>query len=267
METDDTGQGNTPQGVGTGNPAWNNLLSLVPEDQHSQAQEILSEWDKGVQEQFTSRAKQVEPYKQFIENKANPQELAAGMQLLDAIRTQPQEVFKALAEQVGPAEAQKILGMTPAPETDDIPDELKELEKHPLFQEMKSRLDSVDNRVNESQQQALVDQEMEAIATEIATTSAERFDRDLKPFEEQHVILAMLQGATAEQAFDSLVDYHKELGIESPTREKPPAPTVLGGQGRVPQGSVDPAKMSDSQRKHSAVDLLKRVNAANQDKG
>jgi hypothetical protein len=266
MTEENIGQGD-PQGEGTGNGNWQPFLDLVPTDKHSQAQEILANWDKGVQERFTSRAREVEPYKPFIDNKIDPRLIDSGVQLMEAIRTQPQEVFKALAEQLGTEEASKILGITPATtEQPEIPEELKGLENHPKFQELQQMLEQQNQQLTAAQQQAQIDQELENIANEIVTATRAKFgDHELTDFEEQHITFAMLNGMTAEQAVDSLIEYRQQVNPE--LKQKPPAPNVLSGQGRTPNASIDPAKMTDSQRKHTAADFLRQMNAANQDKG
>jgi len=263
VEPEDTGQGNS-QGESTGgNPAWQEFLAFVPEDQHSQAQEVLSKWDQGVQQRFQARAEELEPFKPFIEQKVDPQTLQAGLQLYEALNTRPQDLFKSMADTFGLETAQQILGITPqatepAGSKEDEDDPFKGIDEHPVIKELRENFNNLATVLVGERERSEIQAQEDLIADEIAGVS-EKLGRELKPFEEEHLILSMLNGANIDQAFNNLQGYLKEIGV---VQDAPPAPTVLGSNGGVPSAPVDPRKMTDSQRQHSAIDLLKNLNAA-----
>src|SRR5215510_10893077 len=96
----DSGTGYTPQGPeATGiNPAWNELLSQIPEDKYSEVTPILDKWDKGVQQRFKSVHDQYAPYKPFMDSGIGTEDINFALGLLNAVQTEPDKVMKALQE-------------------------------------------------------------------------------------------------------------------------------------------------------------------------
>lgn len=77
----------------SGNPAWNEILDILPPEFKSQVTPHLQKWDQGVQARFASiRQEAVTPYvpfKQFVDNGVSPEELISAKNLFDQINADP----------------------------------------------------------------------------------------------------------------------------------------------------------------------------------
>lgn len=272
MDTE-TDQGN-PQGDSTGNnPAWQEFMALVPEDQHSQAQEVLKKWDTGVNERFTARAKEVEPYKPFLDKKVPAQTIEQGLQLIEALQNRPDEYFKSLAQALGEDTVQQLLGLE-APSTgtgtETDPEEerlLALIDKHPAFKQLKEQLESMATVVVGDREAQQIAAQQEAVANEIGDAEEayeKQYGRKFDDMEAEYVIMYLMnnENATVGEAVNKMIEYQKRMGV---IQSKPPAPNVLGGQGGNPNTPFDPSKLTDDQRPQAAVDLLRRLNAANKE--
>jgi len=72
------------------NPAWNDVLSVLPEQFHSVVTPHFQSWDQAAQtrvEQANARVKEFEPYNAFIEHGIEPGELENGLRLMYEINT------------------------------------------------------------------------------------------------------------------------------------------------------------------------------------
>src|SRR6266496_4647872 len=83
------------------NPAWNDLLEVVPSQLHSLVTPYLQKWDKNYQEGINKVHSQYEPYKSYIDNEIQPGQIDYALQLMQAIESRPAEVIKALQEWSG----------------------------------------------------------------------------------------------------------------------------------------------------------------------
>ncbi len=73
-------------------PAHEKLLSELPEAWHQKVLPHLQEFDRNVQKQFEEYA----PYKEFIESGVSPDIIRGGLNLAQAIETQPLDVYESL---------------------------------------------------------------------------------------------------------------------------------------------------------------------------
>lgn len=258
------------QGENTGdNPAWAEFLALVPEDQHSQAREELKKWDQGVNERFTARAKEIEPYKPFLDKKVPPQTIEQGLTLIEALQTRPDEYFKSLAQSLGIDTVRQLLeldtpGETPPGEEDPDAQKLMEMiDKHPAFKQIKEQLESLATVVVGDRESQQISQQQDQLASDISNAEdkfEKQYGRKFDEFETEHIIQHLLynENATVDDAVNNMIEYQQRMGL---IQTRPPAPNVLGGQGGNPTTPFDPRKLTDDQRQEAAVDMLKRLNA------
>lgn len=80
------------------NPAWNELLEVIPSSLHPLMTPHLQKWDKGVQDRFQQVQSQYAPYKSFIDDKADPQELEAARQIFRALNSNPREFYDRMTQ-------------------------------------------------------------------------------------------------------------------------------------------------------------------------
>lgn len=261
------------QGDSTGeNPAWAEFMALVPEDKAQSAQEVLKKWDSGVNERFTARAKEIEPYKPILDKKVPPQTIEQGLQLVEALQSRPDEYFKSLAQALGDDTVRQLLGLETPTDTGTEKDPEEEklralIDTHPALKQLKEQLDSVATVVVGDREKSDIAAQQEALANEIGNAEdayEKQYGRKFDDVETEYVIMYLLnnENAKVSDAVNNMVEYQKRMGV---IQSKPPAPTVLGGQGGNPNAPFDPSKLTDDQRPQAAVDLLRQLNAANKE--
>src|SRR5687768_4365671 len=81
------------------NPAWNDVLSVLPEQFHQVVTPHFQKWDQEAQsriESINSQLKQFENYKPFAEHGITSDEIEQGLRLMYEINNNPQNVYNAL---------------------------------------------------------------------------------------------------------------------------------------------------------------------------
>lgn len=238
---DDNGQDNSG-----GNPAWNDVLSIIPEDLHSQVTPHFQQWDQGVQQRFQQVHSQYDQYKDFVDNEVNPEHLRMGLGLLQAIEQNPRDVYEALAQQFN-------LGQQEQGEAGkDVPEGYENLPP-----EVIDRIRQLESGYETVAQQMMNQRQQEAERSE--DVILERTMADLKNrygnFDEQYVLAHMLNGTKPDEAvaaYQSLV----EQVIAENNRPKPPR--ILGSGSLVPgEQRVDVTKMNPGQTRDLVTEMLK----------
>jgi hypothetical protein len=230
------------------NPAWNDLLSKIPEDMHGDVTPILQDWDKGVQDRFQKVHSEYEPYKLFKENNVGQEDIQTALGVLRAIQEDPETVYKSLAESYGfggdsakpeqgdPGTDANVNGLPP-----EVMAKMSELEKgYNLMAEM---LLSQKQKEDEAAQD-------ESLKTEIAALKAKHGN-----FDEDYVLSHMLQGASPEDAVKNYNQMVERIMVE---RNRPEPPKLLGtSSGSFPgEGKIDVTKLNPAQTKNLVADWL-----------
>lgn len=235
------------------NPAWNDVLGVLPEQFHETVTPHFQKWDQAAQqriEQANSQVKQFEPYKPFVENGISPEDLEQGMQLMYQLNTNPQAVYNALAEAYGynsPEASQEEEG-----EEDDAQNF-----QDPRFDDLQQGLDLVAQTILQQQQQKL-EQEAEA-----------QIDAELNSLKEKH------PGISEEFALSLMVNGFDSDAVGErwnamtqnilQTNPRPFAPNVMGsssGGAGLPSQAIDPTKLGGKETRNLVVQML---NAANRE--
>src|SRR5690349_3087406 len=91
--------GSQQQGESTGfNPAWNPLLSKIPQGLHKLIEPDLRAWD----DNFTKKTQEVqsryEPYNFLVENEVDPAQVEAALQIMSLIETDPRAFHTQMGE-------------------------------------------------------------------------------------------------------------------------------------------------------------------------
>lgn len=246
-------QGGNPDGGGASgpNPAWNDVLGVIPKEYHDAVTPHFQKWDQSAQqriEQANSQVQAFEAYQPFLEHGIDPQELENGLRLMYEINNNPKSVWDALG---------KAYSLT---ETGEEPGEGEGAEgnfQDPRFDQLQQGIELVSKIVLEDQQSkasAKADAELEA---ELGALRQKYGDFD------EGYVLAMMQnempGDAAVQAFQS---FRNSLLQNNP---RPFAPNVMGnsagGMG-YPSQQVDPTKLSGKDTRNMVVEMLRA--AANQ---
>jgi hypothetical protein len=242
----DPSQGNSDSG---NNPAWNDVLSVIPQELHSQVTPHFSNWDKGVQEKINQVHQQYNPYKPFVESQISPDDLRMGYGLLQAINTKPLDVIRAMKESFG----LDLTELLDVPNNEPDPNETQYAQLPPEIQQQLAAL----QRQSELQGQILLKQREEALAAE----QSQILDKELAEarqkygdFDEEIVLTLMLNGYTTDQAVQR---YNQHVGAIKAASNRPQPPQLLGSGSAIPDQAVDPRKLNPRQTKDLVAEMLR----------
>lgn len=237
------------------NPAWNDVLSVIPEDLHSQVTPYFQQWDQSAQqrvEQANSKIKDFEAYSPFVEHGIAPDELERGLQLMYQINTNPQEVWQALGEayNLTPKQAQQAVenGDIEIPGANATPD--VDLSNHPAYQQLQQGLELVSQIVLNDQQAKQAAVEDAALEKEMVALKSKHGE-----FDEDYVLSQMDRGKTGDEA---IAAYQALIGRVG-GNPAPFAPNILGATGGAgsgyPSRAIDPTKLTPN----ATRDLVKQM--------
>jgi len=253
------GDGNAPGP----NPAWNDVLSQVPEQYHSAMTQEFQKWDSAAQQKIEAANQQVkafEPYKAFLDNQIPADEMENGLRLMYELNTNPQQVYDALGQAYGltPQQVQQVAqqqGMVPDPNSQQQ-GQGQQSNSQPQQQYQDPRFDKLQQGIELVSQIVLSDQQQKQQAQEDA-----RLSQELKSLETQHgnfderFVLAMMQngmnGADAVKAFQSMRTEILQNGNSF-------APDIIGsssGGTGYPSQQIDPTKLTGT----ATRDLVKQI--------
>lgn len=241
------------------NPAWNDVLSVIPEQFHSQVTPHFQQWDQSAQSQIekaNSRVKEFEPYSQFAEHGIDPSELEQGLRLMYEINQNPKAVYDALAEayNLTPGQIQEAIEGD-----DDEEDDSSQNFQDPRVDQLQQGIDLIGNIVLQEQQAkitAQADAELDAELTQLR--------KDFGDFDEQYVLAQMANGRTGKQAVEAFQSLTQTILQSNP---RPFAPRVMGnsaGGSGLPSQAIDPTKLSGKDTRALVAQMLAQAAQQNQ---
>jgi len=241
----DSGQGDYTGGQGEGqqgiNPAWNDLLGVVPQELHSQVTPHLQNWDRNVQQRFEKVQSEYEPWKPVIGSGFNPEDAQFALNLLNALQSNPRDVYDRLGEYYKFNNPDGLQGQGQGePPTEDNP----------------YAKDIAELRQQNQQLAELMYQQRQA---EMAQQADSQLDAELSAlkqkygdYNEKFVVAQMMAGTSAEEAVQQYFAWR-----DQELQRNIPKPLILGAGGSVPNGGIDPRKLDDKGTKSLIVDMLK----------
>lgn len=241
------------------NPAWNDVLSILPEQFHSVVTPKFQEWDNAAQsriEALNSTVKEFEAYKPFVEHGISPDELEQGVRLMYEIQNNPQGVYEALAnaynfnqQAANPAAAESNNAEEENAENPLAlpPEVMEKLNQHDGLLQAVSQIVLNDAQAKQAAQADI------ALEKELETTAKEL---NLEAYDEDYVLTKMLNGMSAKDAFASYQSLMQRL------TPQPFAPSVLGSNGGgtgLPSNAIDPTKLSGSETRNLVAQMLEKA--------
>ncbi len=245
---DDSVQGNVPdQDNSPGpNPAWNDVLSILPEQFHSVVTPHFQKWDQSAQsriEAANNSLREFESYKPFVEHGITNDEIEQGLRLMYEINNNPQNVYNALAN---------AYNFNQTPEVSEEDDDTPEGYEDPRYSELQQGLELVSKIVLNDAQAKQAAQDDYELDQELNKLKEEHGDYD------ERYVLAMMQngmsGAEAVEAFKQLQS--------SFNQSRPFAPTLLGnsaGGAGLPSNAIDPTKLSGKETRNLVTQMLEQA--------
>lgn len=225
----------------SGNPAWSEILSAVPEDYHQALTPVLQNWDKGVNEKFSKIHEEYAPFKGV-----DAEQFEFAMGLADRVENDPLEIYNALHSYLSEQGLLESLGQEDDGDTadDSNPYDAKISQLEQGFQTMAEAY--------------LYQEQMKAEAEEDAALEAELDEMRDKygDFDEDYVLSKMVNGMDTEDAVRAYVEFVDKLA----TGSQRPAPRIVSSAGNFPgQGTVDPKKLNADQRQDFIADYLRAL--------
>lgn len=251
----DGGQGsNSDGGI---NPAWNDVLGIIPSELHSQVTPHLRNWDQNFQNKVQTVQSEFEPFKEFKEAGISPDQIRMGMGLMQALEQNPKQVYDLLAQQFNFGSDNSGQGGSDAPVEDpyeNLPDAVKE--KLQNFEAVQKQLDTLTQWA--VSQQTMTAEQQEDAALENLMTGLKQKHGD---FDEHYVLSKMQAGQDPE---DAIKDYNSFVERITTEAQRPRAPKILGSGSIVPgEQALDPKKMDPKQTKDLVVQYLMNSAAQN----
>ena len=236
------------QGESTGgNPAWQDILNVLPDSLHSTVRPALEKWDQGVQQRFQTVHSQYEPFKPFLESGIDPQNINYALAILDKIENDPRSIYDALAEHNGWAEQQG----QPESEIDSNEYDPENIPDDPRLLRAEQLAEAVAEYTMQQHQEQLAAQEDAALDAHISDLKAQHEIAEDDQVADRFVLGLMLAGASAEDAFNEYVNMQSTVATRP--RANDSAPTVLGNSGGVPSTAIPRDQIRDPKARRALV--------------
>lgn len=246
------------QGLDAGHPAWQEILSVLPDELHPLITPKLEEWDRGVQQKLQDSSK-FEAYKPLVEHNVPLESIQQALWLAQQFEENPEEVVQKAIDAFN-LERFK----TPANSAEDDDDEdyeydeddpLAGLENHPAYAELKKKYDEV---------QGFLDQQRQTKEEEEASTELEQYLEEMHKehgdFNDLFVTALLANGVQAEEAiqmYQSTIKTEAEKLAEAlGQRPNTQPPVVMGGAGTAGSGVPEQPISFGSMRKGDVKDLV-----------
>lgn len=229
---------------GGSNPAWADIESQVDPFTFSKLQPVLLKMDQAAQQRITQSNKQLEPYKQFIDNGVLPEQLQGAMSLAQQLNDNPVEVYQRLGaflEENGRMPTAQEQANTD-PVTGEIPNEEDD---DPRFQKLEALQQQAD-QMQEYLAQQQYQQELHAATVELdnevstlKSAHAELTEDDVKEIIRQTAFVAQQNSngkiPSLEETYTSWFTGFRNRILSTP-RPGDSAPRLLPTNGGLPSG-------------------------------
>jgi hypothetical protein len=244
---------------GNGHPAWQEILSEIPEEYHHFVKPKLQAWDQGVQQKIQEVHDQYKDYADFkglVDNNIDPDYVEQAIALADQLQANPKKVMEQVnqAWNLGFVESSSVQPDTSAGEsTDDDPfdgeDDGMDITKHPKFSEIESKLNELQTQYEAKQtaeQEEADAQAFEQYLNELETSVTEKN----LPFDRTFVTALIAQGLDGQDAVKQFHTIIASAGVQLPDgtegdQQQPESdsgddpPVVMGGDGTTGSGLPD----------------------------
>lgn len=268
----DNGGSATQQQPTGENPAWAELLGVLPTSLHQTVKPYLEKWETGVNNRFATVQSQYEPYKGFLGT--DPEQINASLQLAQMIASDPRAFYDRMTEHYG-AEWGLDTGQGQGADNADeySLDGIEEdnpyanLEGNPLIKQLQDQQNTIASflasQVEQEQQakeQQAVAEASKSIETELAAIASNNGMESL-PKEAERMILEIAMARNA----DSLEGIAAEVMpmFKAAQTQQSTAPRIISPGGGVPSANIDTAKMNSNETKSLVASILASRNSGN----
>ena len=234
---------------GGDNPAWSELLGVLPTQLHGVVKPHLQKWDQNYQRDVQQVHSQYQPWQQFADQGIEPDDVTQAMQILQTMNENPQAVYEALAEHLGISEQGGA--------ESEGEEYGAEEEEDPRYAELRQGYENLAQIVvgqHEEKQAAQEDKQLDDYLNQLTQTLGE--------YDERYVLALMDTGMSGE---DAVREFQNLISEKAGAVNRPPAPTVMSPGGSPPSQAINPAELDDKGRRSLVAQMLQTV--AQQNKG
>ena len=247
QEIEDTSVAEGSEGGSGINPAWNEMLEVLPSSLHSLVTPHLQKWDQNYQSGIQKVHSQYEAYKEYLDNQIAPDQINYGLNLMRAIEERPGEVMAALQQAMGIQDPPKV--EEPNPDEQGQFDANTDFLNHPKLQNMEQMVNTIAQilvQQGQSQQEAAED---EALSNELDQMHEKHGD-----FDEEWVLTKML--ANPNIPIEKHVEAYKQFVTGIIQQQRQPGPKVMGAGGGAPNNQIVPGQLDDKGRRSLVAQML-----------
>lgn len=258
--TDASAETNQESGQPNVNPAWNELLSAVPQEFHQHLLGGLDKWDRGVQNRFQKVQQEYAPlkaYEEFAKLNVAPDVINEAMQFQHALRTDPQAVYNWMQEQY------KFGQQTSQGQEDNSENEFELSEtdaffNDPRYKEVQAKADFAEQAIKQFNQQAVTNKVNAQIETE--TKSVQEKFPGLNIADVATYALGMSKN---DNSMPDLMKAAEAMAGFVPNAAPPvervsdTAPPVISGNRGLPNNTTSFGSMTSDERSKFVADYMK----------
>lgn len=246
------------------NPAWKEVLDPLPESLHALITPSLKKWDESVNRRFEETTSKYKPYDSIIEEVGDVETLQNAIRLMQAIESDPKQVYDLLAQEYNFPTATTSQQQPPVqPQT---PQQTYDDPQEAAIAELKAQIE----QANEAQRQlasyllAQKQQEDESNKQKQLSTYLERLKNDNpnSPWDEDYILAQIINGKKPEDALKNLQKLVQSFATTANSASDD-TPVVIGSSGGVPSQQVDVARLPSKDIKNIVAQTLARAAAQN----
>lgn len=241
-----------------GNPAWKELLDIMPSQLHPQMQPILDKWEQGTQQRFQQHAEQMrqyEPYQALIDNNVPMDYIEQALSVAQLIDENPQGFMQQLQSIFGDQQQEQYGEQGQDGQYDygdqngTFDQQQWDLSQDPRFQELQQHQDLLAQHIAQQMQQ-----EQEAQEDGELDTMLDDLRQQYGDYDERYVITMAASGMHPE---DAVKAYHDMVNnIRQQPRADANLPRIVNPSNGMPSEQVDVANLSDSDRRKLVQNIL-----------
>jgi hypothetical protein len=233
------------------NPAWNEVLSVLPEQFHSVVTPHFQKWDQAANsrvEAVNSQLKDFEVYQPFVEHGITPDIIEQGLRIMWEVNNNPQNVYNSLASTYGYNQSQQNSSTGEENDESNSPDPYEN-----KFNELNQGLELVSKIVLADAQA-----KRDAAADTELNNELSALKEKIGDYDERFVLSMMQNGMSAEEAGQAFIDLKSNI-----SQQRPSAPRILsgnnGGGSGLPSQAIDPTKLSSKETRNLVAEMLARA--------
>jgi hypothetical protein len=254
--------------VSGGHPAWQEILSVVPEMLHDKIRPALEKWDTGVQNKLSEVHSQYDAFKPFVEGKVPATDLQAGLELVQLLNSDPKRLYDHMRDFYKFNEAGAASGQGQQQSTEEFDlgsaygNEEVDLSENPAIRQIREQNEQLMAQFT-AQQEAQQAKEADIwITSRQAEISANLATKGITNPDWDYILnRALVESQStgdydkalnnAASAFESLVNSYRTPVANAS------APPVMSPNGAIPaSGPSTPAQLSTDDRKKYLAQML-----------